>query len=171
MAREEYILDAEGKDLVRILPGGWRNFKGQATQFNAAGNRSFNVAINDISLVQTLRERGFNVKEYVSKDNPDNEPLRYLQIKLKFNAYGPDVVQYVQGNSTGIKLDEDTIGELDDAEIVDCAIKIRPYDWTMKTGNKGTTAYLSELLVQVSPNRFAERFENPLNIEDARSTF
>lgn len=160
MAREEFILDAQGKGLVTILPGSWRNFRGEGTQFNPAGKRNFNVRIDDISLVNTLKNRGFNVRE-MKKQNEDDETSYYMQIKLQFNQYGPRVIQYVQGNPNGVELDEDTIETLDNADILDCVIKIRPYDWTMATGSQGTTAYLTELAVQIPDNRFGERFQTP----------
>lgn len=160
MAREEFILDAQGKGLVTILPGSWRNFRGEGTQFNPAGKRNFNVRIDDITLVNTLKSRGFNVRE-MKKQNEDDETSYYMQIKLQFNQYGPRVIQYVQGNPNGVELDEDTIETLDNADILDCVIKIRPYDWTMATGSQGTTAYLTELAVQIPDNRFGERFQVP----------
>lgn len=160
MAREEYILDAQGKDLVTILPGSWRNFRGEGTQFNAAGKRNFNVRINDISLVEMLKSRGFNVRE-MKKMNDDDETSYFMQVKVQFNQYGPRIIQYVQGNPNGVELDEETVGMLDNVDILDCVIKIRPYDWEMATGNKGTTAYLTELAIQIPDNRFGERFQNP----------
>lgn len=160
MAREEFILDAQGKGLVTVLPGSWRNFRGEGTKYNAAGARKFNVRIDDISLVNTLKARGFNVHE-MKKLNEDDETSYYLEIKIKFNSYGPKIIQYVQGNPNGVELDEDTVDELDHATILDCVIKIRPYDWTMATGATGTTAYLTELAVQIPDNRFGERFKNP----------
>ena len=167
MAREEYLLDAMGKDLVRILPGSWRNFKGVGSQYNPAGRIFFNVAINDESLVETLKKRGFNVKDHLNKNDPDEAPTHILKISVRFNDYGPKVTQYVEGNNHGTKLDEDTIGILDDMDITDCIIKIRPYDWTSPNG-KGTAAYLSDLSVQTPANRFDERFRGN-DVEDINS--
>ena len=159
MAREEYILDANGEGAVRILPGSWRNFRGVKSQFNANGNIYFNVAINDKNLVEMLTNRGFNVKEYQNKNRPDEDPSYILKISVRFNEYGPKVTQYIQGNPNGISLDQDSIGALDEMDILDCAIKIRPYDWTSPNG-KGTAAYLTELAVLIPENRFAERFQD-----------
>lgn len=158
MAREEYILDAQGKGLVTILPGAWRNFRGEGSQFNAAGKRNFNVRIDDLKLVDILKNRGFNVRE-MKKNNEDDETAYFLKVNVAFNQYGPKIIQYVQGNPNGVEIDEDTVGILDTMDILDCVIKIRPYDWSMATGNKGTTAYLTELAIQIPDNRFAERFQ------------
>ena len=160
MAREEFILDAQGKGLVTILPGSWRNFRGEGTQFNPAGKRNFNVRIDDITLVNTLKSRGFNVRE-MKKQNDDDETAYFMQIKVQFNDYGPKIIQYVEGNPNGVELDEDTVDALDHVDILDCIIKIRPYDWEMATGNRGTSAYLTELAIQIPDNRFGERFQRP----------
>lgn len=160
MAREEFILDAQGKGLVTILPGSWRNFSGVGTQFNPAGKRNFNVRIDDISLINSLKSRGFNVRE-MKKQNDDDETAYFMQIKVQFNDYGPKIIQYVEGNPNGVELDEDTVDALDHVDILDCVIKIRPYDWEMATGNRGTSAYLTELAIQIPDNRFGERFQRP----------
>ena len=163
MAREEYILDAQGKNLVRILPDTWRNFSGADTQYSR-GKIFFNVAIEDPQLLNTLLDRGFNVKEYVNKKRPDEEPTHILKIVIKFNDFGPKIQQYVEGSGTPVILDQDDIGMLDKADIIDCVIKIRPYDWTTAKGDKGVAAYLTELAVQIPHNRFdemTERFQNP----------
>lgn len=168
MAREEYILDAQGKNLVRILPNTWRNFRGLDTQYSR-GKIFFNVAIEDPRLVKMLLDRGFNVKDYVNKNRPDEDPMHYLQIKVRFNDFGPMVQQYVEGSGTPVTLDQDDIGVLDNAEIMDCVIKIRPYDYTMPDGSKGVAAYLTELAVQIPQNKFTERterFQNPIDGSD-----
>ena len=79
------------------------------------------------------------------------------------------VQQYVEGSGTPVTLDQDDIGMLDDADIMDCVIKIRPYDWTMANGTQGVAAYLTELAVQIPQNRFnkkTERFQNPIDGSD-----
>lgn len=168
MAREEYILDAQGKNLVRILPKSWRNFRGLDTKYSR-GKIFFNVAIEDPQLLKTLLDRGFNVKDYVNKERPDEEPTHILKITIKFNDFGPKIQQYVEGSGTPVDLDQDDIGMLDDADIMDCVIKIRPYDWTMANGTQGVSAYLTELAVQIPQNRFTEmteRFQNPIDGSD-----
>lgn len=164
MAREEYILDAQGKDLVRILPGGWRNFRGAKTQYNAQGNRNFTIEIRDMDLLKVLEDRGFRVKERPGQN--EGEVTYTLQIKFSYGidpstgkTRGPKITQYVVGNGTPTEIDEDTVDILDEVDIVDCVMKIRPYDWTMKDGATGTTAYLNELIVQIPDNRFGERFQ------------
>lgn len=168
---ENYILDANGVNTVRILPGSWRNFRGAKSQFNNNGDMFFNVAIEDMDLVGGLKKRGFNVKEYRKHDDPDTEPTYILKIKVRFNDYGPKVTHYIQGNPNGTELDEDTIGILDETNIIDCVIKIAPYDWTSPNG-KGTVAYLRELSVQSEPNRFGERFrDTSIEIDLSRETY
>lgn len=168
MAREEYILDAQGKNLVRILPKSWRNFRGLDTKYSR-GKIFFNVAIEDPKLLKTLLDRGFNVKDHYNNEKPDEPPTHILKITIKFNDFGPMVQQYVEGSGTPVTLDQDDIGMLDDADIMDCVIKIRPYDWTMANGTQGVAAYLTELAVQIPQNRFnekTERFQNPIDGSD-----
>ena len=82
-----------------------------------------------------------------------------LPVKEKFNARGPAV--YLQAGSAPVReLDEESVGILDRIDILSVNLDIRPYDWELKSGKTGRSAYLQSIHVIQSTNRFAERFSN-----------
>lgn len=152
-----------------ILPGSWKNFAGRETRtpdgkriINREGERYFNLEIKDKELADKLVADGFNVKEFHSKreGRETDEPTLYLKVKVKFNDWGPQINLYTEGNPEPVVITADTAIMLDEANIIDSIVEVRPYQWEADgIGNgKGTTAYLNKLSVTIQANRFDERF-------------
>lgn len=139
-------------DDARII---YRNFAGEASQFNRAGDRNFSLFIGDEDLAMELRDRGWNVKEKVSRDNPD-ELWWHLPVKVKFNDRGPQV--YLKSGGRVNNLDEESVSMLDDIDILGVDLDIRPYDWEV-SGKTGRTAYLQSIHVTQNLDRFAARYD------------
>lgn len=152
---ETIILDDNGTNKIKILTGKWRNFKGEKRRFNNAGDRSFNIGIYDDDILALLESKGVNIKTYISSNtSEDMDPLRYLKVKVNFNEYGPKVYLYVEGKEEPVQLDSETVGELDEAFITRCIIKLNLRPYSLDTGASGVSVYLNELAVQIKPNRF-----------------
>ena len=79
----------------------------------------------------------------------------YLPVKIKFNDYGPKV--YLTSGSNRVVLDEESISCLDNIEIENADLDIRPYDWDVN-GKQGRTAYLQGGLITQKVDRFSEDF-------------
>lgn len=162
----------------KILPGVWRNFSGEARRYNREGSRNFNIEILDSNLKADLEKEGYVVKEIYPKDedgkpNTNEEPTRFLKVNINFNDYGPKIYLYSKEAPHGVLLTEETVSQLDNADILDCSMKIRAYHYDTPTGS-GITAYLNEMNVKVQPNKVAERFgfqEEPMDISDQGPTF
>ena len=151
------VLQIDGAKII------FRNFSGEASKFNARGNRDFSVVIPDEETVDRLIDLGWNVKK---KEYDDDRPtLYYLKVKVKFTEHGPDVYLNTNGNVT--ELDEESISCLDDIYIVEDGVDldIRPYDWEVN-GKTGRTAYLKHMHVTQDTtrglNRFAARYQDEL---------
>ena len=138
-------------DDARIV---YRNFSGVGSKFNREGDRNFSVVIPDEELRDKLTEDSWNVKSKPSRDE-DEPPFMHLPVKIKFNDRGPNV--YLVSGRKRVKLDEETIGLLDDIDILTVNLDIRPYDWDVN-GKTGRTAYLQSMEVVQVLDRFAERF-------------
>lgn len=135
----------------------YRNFSGEASKFNRAGDRDFSVVIPDPDLAQELRDRGWNVKIKQPREDGDM-PFMTMKVKVKFNDRGPNV--YLQsGDGKPVQLDEESIGNLDNVDIARVELDIRPYDWEVN-GKAGRTAYLQSMLVVQDVDRFAARFND-----------
>lgn len=145
-------------DEARII---FRNFSGRGSKFNRDGDRNFAVVIPDQELADALMEEGWNVRIKPAREEGDS-PFMYLPVKVKFNDRGPHV--YLKTGTSLNKLDEETIGILDDVDIMNVDLDIRPYDWEVND-KTGRTAYLQSISVTQEVDRFYQRYaeeESPM---------
>ena len=141
-------------DEARII---YRNFAGAPSKFNREGDRNFAVVIEDQDIAEALTEKGWNVKIKPPREEGD-EPFMFLPVKVKFNDRGPRVyLQNSLGGRNRVTLDEDTVGILDNVDIINVDLDIRPYDWDVQ-GKTGRTAYLQSICVTQEVDRFLDRY-------------
>ena len=132
----------------------YRNFSGAESKFNRKGDRNFAVVIDDQQLAEDLRNDGWNIKIRPPRDI-DDEPFMYLPVKIKFNDRGPNV--YLVTGDRMNRLDEDSIDCLDNVDILEVDLDVRPYDWEIN-GKEGRTAYLQSIKVTQRVDRFAAEY-------------
>ena len=141
-------------DDARII---YRNFAGAPSKFNREGDRNFAVVIDDQDIAEALTEKGWNVKIKPPREEGD-EPFMFLPVKVNFNDRGPRVyLQNSLGGRNRVTLDEDTVGILDNVDITNVDLDIRPYDWDVQ-GKTGRTAYLQSICVTQEVDRFLDRY-------------
>lgn len=140
---------------AHILPGTFRNFSGEERKFNVKGDRNFCVEI-PMDLVDELKDEGWNIK-YLRPRNPEDEPVPYMQVKVKFGDYPPNI--FVISGKQKTKIDEDEVDMLDWAEIENADVIIRPYNWEAH-GNTGVKGYLKTMYVTVARDEFASKYED-----------
>lgn len=140
-------------DDARIV---YRNFSGKASMYNREGDRNFSVVIPNRDIADELIDAGWNVKVKPPREDGD-EPFIHLPVKIKFNGRGPIV--YIRSGKAMVKLNEDTIDQLDNITILSVDLDIRPYDWDIN-GKRGRTAYLQSICVTQEVDRFAEKYAN-----------
>ena len=141
-------------DEARII---YRNFAGAPSKFNREGDRNFAVVIEDQDIAEALTEKGWNVKIKPPREEGD-EPFMFLPVKVKFNDRGPRVyLQNSLGGRNRVTLDEDTVGILDNVDITNVDLDMRPYDWDVQ-GKTGRTAYLQSICVTQEVDRFLDRY-------------
>lgn len=146
-------------DDARII---YRNFAGRGDKYNREGDRNFAVLIPDEELANELVEKGWNVKIKPPREEGD-VPFMFLPVKVKFNDRGPNV--YLQTGGRRNRLDEESVGCLDNIDIIGVDLDIRPFDWDVN-GKSGRTAYLQAIRVIQDVDRFAERFASEEYPED-----
>ena len=138
-------------DDARII---YRNFSGAPSKFNREGDRNFAVIIPDQDMADALIKENWNVKIKPPREDGD-DPFMYLPVKVKFNDRGPAV--YLVSGKARNNLNEETVGMLDDIDILSVDLDIRPFDWDVN-GKPGRTAYLQAIHVTQRIDRFAERY-------------
>lgn len=103
-----------------------------------------------------LAKRGWNIRTKPPREDGE-EPLNFLPVKVKFNDRGPTI--YLRTNGVTNQLDKESVGMLDNIDILSVDMDIRPYHWEVK-GETGVSAYLQSMCVTQRVDRFAERFVN-----------
>ena len=136
-------------DNARII---YRNFSGEGSKYNREGDKNFSILIDDQEIADKLIAEGWNVKIRDPREEGDI-PFMHLPVKIKFNDRGPNV--YLQSGNNRVKLYEDTISCLDNVDILNVDLDIRPYDWEVN-GKIGRTAYLHSMCVTQEIDRFAQ---------------
>lgn len=132
----------------------WKNFEGRADKFNREGDRNFALIIPDQDMADALIKEGWNVKIKPPREDGD-DPFMYMTVKVKFTDRGPTA--YLKSGSAVNRLNEETIGMLDQIDILSVDLDIRPYDWEV-SGKTGRSAYLQSINVIQQVDRFAERY-------------
>lgn len=140
-------------DDARII---YRNFRGEGSKYNREGDRNFAVIIPNQEIADKLIEEGWNVKIKPPRDE-EEDPFIFLPVKVKFNGNGPHI--YIQSGRSMVKLDEETVEQIDDLDISSVYLDIRPYEWDIN-GKTGKTAYLQSMKVVQRIDRFAAEFVN-----------
>lgn len=136
---------------ARIL---FRNFAGNESKFNRAGDRNFCVIIENPDMAQKLSEDGWNIRVLKPRD-PEDEPRHYLQVAVSFKNIPPTVWLITKHNKT--MLNETTIDSLDYADLKNVDLIIRPYQWEVQD-KSGVKAYLKTGYFTIEEDAFAAKY-------------
>ena len=137
------------------------DFTGTVDDFNPHGDKTFDIRIPDEETYLSLKEDGWNVKQWPKNPEPDQDPVYYLNVKVnyrgnkldpviwKINADDPKKKQLMTDDSVHIL---DTY--YDDGSITDVMVTIRPreYDPTPLRPQGGIKAYCKKLVVFYKPD-------------------
>lgn len=134
----------------------FRNFSGKPDKFNPEGSRNFTVIIEDLDLVEKLVDDGWNIRMLPPMEEGDPERAS-LKVAVNYNNIPPKIVRVTK--TSQVILDEETVGELDTADIESFDICITPYNWEVN-GKSGVKAYLKTMYVVVEEDEFAAKYNS-----------
>lgn len=147
----------------------YRNFSGIGNKFNREGDRNFSLIIEDGYVDNEPRSDqeicdilkadtnkygvGWNVKV---KKYDDGGVFMHLPVKLRFTD---STRVYLKTNDKLVELDEESVSMLDNIDISNVDLDIRPYDDTMVSG-PFRAAYVQSICVTQNVDRFKARYED-----------
>ena len=159
MARKDLIIeDAE------IL---FRNFEGREERhdgriMNSEGSRNFHVIVPE-EIVDQLIEDGWNVKPL--KPREEGDPERHeIKVNVSYRYRDPDIRMYAGRRET--HLTQDSVANLDYADILSADLVIHPSEYLKDDGSTGLSGYLTELRVRVQESPFAEKYADYMGPEE-----
>ena len=155
MKQKKIVEDILKMDDVRIV---FRNFSGRGGTYNREVDRNFAVVIEDPDVAAALAEDGWNVKIKEPQEEGDT-PFCFLTVKVKFHDENPGLNPkiYLRTGRNMNLLHEDTVNILDDIEIENVDLDIRPYNYNVN-GKTGVSAYLLSTCVTQKVDRFMAKY-------------
>lgn len=119
------------------------NFSGVKERYNDEGNRYFNAKVPP-EMVDVLIRDGWNIKYTKpgkTHPNPDEHvPEAYLEVTVGFQFRPPTIIMLRDDKPTPVT--ERTVSLLDATEFESVDVVIRPYAWSLDSGESGVKAYL-----------------------------
>ena len=132
----------------------FRNFSGEGTTYNRAGDRNFGIVVDDQAILGLLMKNGWNVKPLKSRDE-DEEPRYFIPVAVRYDNFPPKVYK-ISGRRKTL-LDEESVGSLDFDELENVDVTISPSNWEMN-GKKGVKAYLKTMFATLVQDELAAKY-------------
>lgn len=135
----------------------FRNFRGLASRYNAAGYRSFCAVVPD-NMVSELKRIGWNIKVLRARNEDEND-VYFIKVRVRYSAYPPKIV-LVSGD-TRIELAEADVDVLDWGVVESADLVVSGHVWSMN-GSSGVSAYLRTLYATVRDTQdpFEEKYRD-----------
>lgn len=143
---------------VRII---FRNFEGKEGPYNKKGDRNFGVIIPDAATADAMLQDGWNVKylkpnEAYVDEGQEPEETPWLSVKVAYDKGRPPKIMLVTSRGR-TALDEDTVEELDWADIMNVDMIVSPYSWEVN-GKSGISAYLKTMYVTIEEDALEAKY-------------
>lgn len=132
----------------------FRNFAGREQQFNAEGDRNFNVVLGP-KLAEKLKAEGWNVRQLRPVD--EETPGDYvIQVTVNYKKGRPPRVVMITSQNR-VELGSDEVGLLDVADIKQADIMLNGYEWSV-SGNSGIKAYLKSAFITIDEDELEQKY-------------
>ena len=147
------VMDATQED---ILPGQFRNFRGEKRRFNDEGKRNFNLALNlPEEALNDLAATGLKIKELAGNEEYGDEPTRFVKVNVAFGGKVPPELYLVSGKNMK-ELTQNELGLLDGARFTNVDLVIRTYHRDENT----CTLYLQKGYFTIEQDPISAKYAN-----------
>ena len=140
----------------------YRNFSGKEGMYNIEGDRNFCLCVDE-ETAEKFRDIGLNVKMTKPRDEYD-VPVPYIKVKVEYRKGRPPKVVQITARGK-VELDEDTIKNLDRAEIVKADVALNISEWH-RGDRTGVSAYLKTMYVTIAEDDFEDRYYDIPDVEE-----
>lgn len=141
----------------------FRNFRGEAGQFNREGVRNFAVLLDD-QIAETLAADGWNVKTLAPRDDDeDGTEQAYLPVDTGFDKGRPPMIYLVTSRGRTL-LTVDTVSQLDGVDIANVDLIVRPHVYN-NPDRSGIKAYVKTMVVTIEED---ELMREIAHLDDAQ---
>lgn len=141
---------------VRLI---FRNFAGKEGPFNQEGARNFGVVIPE-DVAEAMLNDGWNVKRLNITEEESEAGVEvgtpWLPVKVGYGKGRPPKIVLVTERGMN-PLHEDTIEQLDWADITNVDLMVRPYHYTVQ-GRTGISAYVQTMYVTIEEDELERKY-------------
>jgi hypothetical protein len=138
------------------VPLMFRNFAGEARQFNDEGKRNFHIFLEP-EVAEAMARDGWNVKNLKPKDEDDLVGQAHLKVLVNFKGRPPQIYMVTSKKKT--KLDEDTVMLLDTADIIRADVTINQYEFDPQGQPGKFTAYCDVLYATIRESELDMKYD------------
>ena len=142
---------------------GTRNFAGNEKKDrntgrvrNNEGNRNFLIEL-DPDVYEEFKERGWNVGRFAARED-GIEPKGFMRITVSYFKQPPIIHLISDGIDTPVG--ENRIHMLDSVNILNMDMRCTAVNKQNKDGEWKKYAYVDEMWVEITPDRFARKYAN-----------
>ena len=164
----------EGAGQMEIMPGPFRNFRGEKRKFNDEGKRNFNLRLDiPVEALDELANMGLKIKEIAPRDDGEygDEPTRFAKVNVAYGGKFPPNLYLVTGKKMK-ELTENELALLDAARFTNVDLIIRMYH----KDENSTTLYLNKGYFTIEQDPISAKYaelgldeddeELPWNVEE-----
>lgn len=145
----------------------FKNFQGKGNDYNKEGDRNFGVLLPD-DIAEIAAADGWRVKYRPPREDGYEQP--WLSVKVRYGKY-PPIINLITSKGKQ-KVTEETVGQLDWAQIAQVDLIIRPYQYDElrdKSGKimreAGVSAYLKSMYVTVAEDDLEKKYADVPDID------
>lgn len=150
------VLMVEGATQADILPGQFRNFRGEKRKYNDEGKRNFNLALNlPIEALDDLAALGLKIKQTAGNEEYGDEPTRFVKVNVEYSSKIPPEL-YLVTRKNMKELTQAELGLLDGSRFTNVDLIINTYH----KDEDSCTLWLQKGYFTIEQDPISEKYAN-----------